>query len=341
MTGTTKVALIGAGYWGPNFLRVASETENVEMKWCCDLDEQKLKLIKARSPAIKTTTSYREILDDSEVDAIILATPAKTHYKIAKDCLEKGKNILVEKPLTYSSAECEELIKIAEKHKKVLMVGHTFEYNTAVQKLKSLIDTGEVGEPYYLYSTRVNLGRIQEDINAMWSLAPHDVSMLIYLMGTMPESVIAVGEAYVQKDIEDVVFMTLKFPKKVIAQVHVSWLDPTKIRKLTLVGSEKMAVFDDVDNEAKLKIYDKGVSKINLNNVYGQYMLKLRAGEIRVPNLPMTEPLKNEFCHFIDCIRSNKKPISDGNSGLRVVKVLEAAQKSLKGGNAEVTIKRE
>jgi len=333
-----KIGLIGAGYWGPNFARIASNSATSELAWCSDLSDKNLDSMKKNYPSVKITKDYNDILNDKEVDAVIVATPAETHYKVAKDCLLAGKHVLIEKPMSYSTQECVELVEIAEKSGKKIMVGHTFEYNSAVRKIKEYIDKNELGDIYYIYLTRVNLGRIREDVNAMWNLAPHDVSMLIYFLG-MPLKVNAFGYSFIQKDIEDVVFMVLEFPNNVIAKIHVSWLDPSKIREMTLVGSKKMIVFDDMDNESKLRIYDKGVTKqLGDNNAYGQYQIKLRAGDIILPKIDMKEPLKEEYEHFIECVRDGKESISNGKVGLNVVKVLEAAQKSIKNNGMSVQI---
>ncbi|MBN2454242.1 Gfo/Idh/MocA family oxidoreductase [Candidatus Woesearchaeota archaeon] len=325
-----RTAVIGCGYWGPNLARHADQAENSQLKWCIDLDEARLKEMKAKYRNAQVSNDYREALKDKDVNAFVIATPASTHYKVAKEALENGKHVLVEKPMAYSSKECDELIKTAKKSGSTLMVGHTFEYNVAVEQLRKYMEENMLGEPYYAYSTRVNLGRIRWDVNAMWNLAPHDISILRFLLGKNPLKVRAIGQAYVQEGIEDVAFLTMEFPKEVMCQVHVSWLDPGKIRKMTLVGEKKMAVFDDLDNEAPLKIYDKGVTKVSGEKVYGQYQLKLRAGDILIPNLKRTEPLKNEYDHFVKCIETGSEPRSGGKSGLEVVKVLEAAQKSIK-----------
>lgn len=326
----TKTAVIGCGYWGPNLVRIAAQTEGSQLGWCIDLDDERLKEMRSQFGSTYVSKDYKEALNDPTVDAVVIATPASSHYKIANEALESGKHVLVEKPMAYTSNECKELISAAKKYGKTLMVGHTFEYNVAVEQLKKYIEENALGDIYYAYSTRVNLGRIRWDVNAMWNLAPHDISMLIYLFGKNPISVRAIGKAYVQEGIEDVAFMTLEFPKNVLCQVHVSWLDPGKIRRMTLVGDKKMAVFDDLDNEAPLKIYDKGVTKVSGDNVFGQYQLKLRAGDILIPNLKHTEPLRNEYEHFLQCIKTGAEPRSGGQSGLDVVKVLEAAQKSMK-----------
>ncbi|MBN1157299.1 Gfo/Idh/MocA family oxidoreductase [Candidatus Woesearchaeota archaeon] len=333
-----NIGLIGAGYWGKNYIKLIKNSQASVFSWCSDLDEKNLSNVKNECSSVKLTKDYREMLDDPGLDAVIVATPAASHYLIAKECLMAGKHALVEKPLAFTSKECEELLDVAKQNSVILAVGHTFVYNPAVIALKKFISEGAVGKLYYIYSTRVNLGIIREDLNAMWNLAPHDISILLYLLGKMPETVIAVGNSYLQKNIEDIVFINLQFPGNVSAQIHVSWLDPTKIRKLTVVGSKKMIVFDDIDNEARLKIYDKGISRIPLENAFGEYQLKLRAGDILIPKIDMSEPLKNEYADFIQSILGGREPVASGISGLDVVRVLEAAQQSLKNGGMKVRL---
>jgi len=284
----------------------------------------------------RTSTDYLDLLD-SQIDAVAIATPPRTHHQIAKDALLHDKHALVEKPLAMSSSEAEELIDIAQQHDKVLMVGHTFEYNPAVWKIKDLISTGEIGEVYYVYSNRVNLGRVQSDINALWSIAPHDISILLYLLETLPVEVSARGASYLNQDVEDVVFVTLAFPHNIMAHIQASWLDPSKVRQMTIVGSKKMIVYDDVASEGKIRIYDKGVYRKG-EDIYGEFQYKLHSGDIHIPKIDMSEPLRNECAHFIECIREGKRPRTDGKSGLRVVRVLEAADHSLRSGGNVVRL---
>lgn len=333
-----NIAVVGCGYWGPNLIRNLYSIENLQLT-VCDLNKERVAKIKSSYPTIKTSYDIDEILWDNEITAVVISTPAKTHYELAKRCLLKGKNVLVEKPLAFTTKEAEELVGLSKKNGKVLMVGHTFEYNPAVIKLKEYIDTGELGKVYYAYSSRLNLGQIREDVNAMWNLAPHDISILIYLFGSLPKRVRAVGNAFIQNGIEDVVFVTLEFPREIMAHIHVSWLDPSKTRKVTVVGDKKMVVYDDVDNEARLKIYDKGITKSPHNEVFGEYFLKLRSGDIYIPRIDLQEPLKIEVSHFVECVKENKTPKTDGENGLRVIKTLEAAQYSLKNDGVFVDLK--
>lgn len=330
-----KIGVIGCGYWGPNLIRNFSSLKNCTVKWCTDLDKMKLDRLKKIYPNIEISTDYKDILEDGDVDAVAIATPASSHYAIARDTLKAGKHLLIEKPFVLNSAEGEEIINEAKKKKCVLMIGHTFEYNPAVRKVKELVSSGFIGELYYLYSTRVNLGIIRDDINALWNLTPHDISIFIYVTGLKPNKVRAMGSSYLRRDIEDTVFMTLDFPNNVSGHIHGSWLDPGKVRKMTVVGSKKMVIYDDLDKESKVKIYDKGVSVKNDE----AFRLAYRYGDINIPLVDSTEPLKMEASHFLECIEKNKTPLSDGESGLRVVKVLEAAQESMKNDGIPVEIK--
>mgnify|MGYP005843985923 FL=1 len=258
-----------------------------------------------------------------------MATPAHTHYAVARAALESGKHVLVEKPLTTDVREGERLIELAQERGLTLMVGHVFEYIPAVWKIKELLDAGELGQVYYAYSTRVNLGRLQKTLNALWSIAPHDISILIYLLGSVPEEVSARGGTYLDAGIEDVVFVHLQFPGGIVAHVHASWLDPCKVRRMTLVGSKKMVLYDDVDSEGKIRVYDKGVLRVGNGPIFGEFHYKVHSGDIWVPRIEASEPLRNECAHFIECVAEGKQPRTDGRNGLRVVRVLEAAQRSL------------
>lgn len=333
-----NIAVIGLGYWGPNLARSFDKLADSNLYVCCDLDNGNLDVIKANYPGTKFSQDFNEIVGDPKVDAVVIATSAKTHYELAKKALLQGKHVYVEKPLTLNVAEAERLVELASQRDKRLMVGHLLEYHPAVEKLKELTDNGELGNIYYLYSQRVNLGKIRQDENALWSLGPHDISVILYLLGMEPFNVSARGNAYLQNKIDDVVFVNLYFPNQVIAQLHLSWLDPHKIRKLTIVGSEKMVVFDDMESEEKVKIYDKGVTRKNKYFVSYDEFLTLRFGDVLIPHIAMTEPLSRECQHFLSCIKENKTPRSDGIDGLRVVKVLGAAQESLERGGEPVKI---
>jgi len=323
-----NVAVVGAGAWGKNLVRNFAETNKARLAYCCDLDEEKLRRIKHRYPDVRVTDSFEEVLGDGSIDAVVIATNAPFHYEMAKQSLLSGKHTYVEKPLTLESRQAEELVRLSEEKNLKLMVGHLMLHHPAVIRLKEIIDSGELGDIYYIYAQRLNLGIVRKDENAWWSLAPHDISMALYLFNDDPVDVSARGECWLQGGIEDTVFANLRFPNRKMAQIHVSWLDPNKVRRLTVVGSKKMVVFDDVEPAEKLRIYDKGAD-VNLEyHSYGDY-ITLRSGDILIPRISMTEPLKIECEHFIDCIERDEKPRTDGRDGLRVVRVLEAGSKSL------------
>ena len=333
------VGVAGAGYWGPNLIRNFYQLPSAELTWCCDLDEAQLSRMRGFYPGIRTTTAYEDLLQDPELEAVVIAVPAREHYQMAHQALLAGKHVLVEKPLAMSSAEARDLIQIAEDQGLVLMVGHVFEYNPAVLLIKRLLQGGTIGDLYYVYSNRVNLGRVQSDINALWSIAPHDISILLFLMETMPETVSTRGGRYLSGHVEDVVFVTMTFPGNVLAHTQASWLDPSKVRRMTLVGSEKMIVYDDIADEGKVKIYDKGVYRKS-NDIYGEFQHKVHSGDIYIPKIEMIEPLRNECAHFVECIQDGITPRTDGHNGLRVVQVLETAQRSLDEGGSVVYAKQ-
>jgi len=342
-TNPVRIAQIGCGYWGINLLRCFQQIAGVLVVGVAELRQERITYLNDKYPTVPTTSDYRELLDNT-VDAVVIATPPVTHYALAKECLLHDKHVLVEKPLAMRADDAADLVEIARMRGLVLMVGHTFEYNAAVRALRNYVANGEIGEVYYLYMSRLNLGRVQSDINAMWSLAPHDVSILMYVLRQQPVTVSARGISLLQPGIEDVVFMLLEFPNSVYAHIHVSWLDPNKVRQLTIVGSKKMIVYDDVSPDAKIRIYDKGVTRNNVSqslgdyDSFGKFQLTLRAGDVVIPHLDFPEPLQVECDHFVDCIRNGETPLSDGQSGLRVVKVLEAAQRSLSAGGRKEEI---
>jgi predicted dehydrogenase len=333
-----SVGLIGYGYWGPNLARNFHQLPESTLAACCDTDPERLEVVRRLYPQVRTTTRVEDLWADPSLDAVAIATPVRTHYALARAALEAGKHVLVEKPITASSAEAEDLIALAERQGRVLMVGHTFEYNPAVWKIKELLQAGELGQIYYAYSTRVNLGRLQRDLNALWSIAPHDISILIYLLEAMPREVSARGGTYLDAGIEDVVFVDLEFPGGVVAHIHASWLDPCKVRRMTLVGSKKMVLYDDVDSEGKIRVYDKGVLRVGNGQIFGEFHYRVRSGDIWIPRIEASEPLRNECAHFVECILQGKRPHTDGANGLRVVRVLEAAQRSLERRGAPVPV---
>lgn len=343
-----KLGIIGCGYWGPNLVRNFNNIDNAEMLFCADKDESRLNHIKSLYPRISVTRNYNDILESKDVDAVVIATPIETHYKIAKDALNANKHVLVEKPITKSSEEATDLIRSAEKNGKVLMVDHTFEYSPYVRKIKEIIDKNELGQIFTIDMIRVNLGLFQEKVNVIFDLAPHDISMLLYYLGELPLYARAIGMSYIRKGIEDDAHINFEFKNKIMANIHVSWLDPCKIRRTTIVGNKKMLVFDDTASEEKIKIYDKGVAiqenslpKQPYYDTYEQWVLTYRSGDIYTPKIDNKEPLSVMANHFIDSIENNKKPLTDGYSGLRVVKVLEAAQHSLKQDGKKVMVEND
>ncbi len=332
-----KLGLIGLGTWGKNLLRNFSNLPDCEVLICCDQEKEQLKKIKDIYPDYRYVQNYKEVLEDKNIDAVVIATPPESHFKIAYQAITYEKDVFVEKPMVLKVDEGEKLVRLAQDKERILMVGHIMEYHSAVLKLKEFVKNGELGDIYYLYATRVNLGKVRDIENALWSFAPHDISMILYLLTKEPKTVTATGQCYLQKKrgIEDVAFLTLHFDDGVMAHIHVSWLDPHKERKLTIVGNKKMAVFDDMRSAEKIWIYDKGVETKLDYNTYGEY-LSLRFGDILIPKIDSAEPLKAECQHFLQCVKDRNTPRSDGEDGLRVLKVLDAAQRSLqKGGTPE------
>jgi len=334
-----KIGVIGCGYWGPKLARNFHELPESELAWGCDLCQERLDHIKRLYPQVRTTREYREVLA-SDADAVVIATPVSTHHFLVLEALRAGKHVLVEKPIAANVQEAEEILVEGERQDRVVMVGHTFEYNPAVEMMKAIVSSGELGEIYYINGTRVNLGLFQPDINVVWDLAPHDVSILLFVLGMDPERVSARGGVYVQrnKGIHDVAYLTFYFPNGVLADVRVSWLDPCKIRRYTVVGSEKMLVYDDIEPEHKIVVYDKGVEVPPYSDTEEEFHLSYRYGEAVPYPVKWAEPLKEESQHFLDCIREGKEPRSSGRVGLKVVKVLEAAQRSLLNGGMREAI---
>lgn len=334
-----RVALIGYGYWGPNLARNFHQLGDTELAYVVDTDAAALAKA-ALLYGCRTSQHLEEVLADPAVDAVVVATPARTHYTVARAALEAGKHVLVEKPLTMDVEEGKVLNALARARGLTLMVGHVFEFNPAVRYIRQAIEQDELGEIYYLYSRRVNLGRVQSDVNALWSIAPHDISIAIYLLGQMPEAVRCQGASCLNGQVEDVIFLTIFFPNNLLCHVHASWLDPSKTREMTVVGSRKMIVYDDVSAEGKVRVYDKGAFRKG-DVTYGDFQYKLHSGDILIPRLDMREPLQEECAHFAACIQSGAQPITDGENGLRVLRVLAAAQQSLELGGEKVALDSE
>ncbi len=327
---TVTVAQIGCGYWGPNLLRNLVSNKRCKMKMLVDLSDQRRDFVNGLYPAIKVSKDYNDIFNDSEIEAVVIATPVATHFELAMKALESGEHILVEKPMARTVDEVERIGALAKQHKLVAMVGHTFLYNSAVRYLKKLIDSGELGAVRYIYSQRLNLGRIRSDVDALWNFAPHDISIIQYLLDNpLPVSVSRHGMSYVQEGIDDVVFMNISYPDKVMANIHVSWLDPHRVRKITVVGSKKMVVYDDTA-ENKIAIYDKGIEPRavlgeNMDFDKGEFFdFVHRSGDVLMPQINYEEPLKVEINHFIDCIQSGAECLTDVSHALKVVKILSS-----------------
>jgi predicted dehydrogenase len=332
-----RVAVVGAGYWGPNFIRVIEELGDSELVAVCDKDPAKLEKVKNQYPMVNITEDFDALVGRDDLDAVIVATGSEAHYPVATTCLEKGKHVLVEKPISLKSEDAAGLVSLARDRDRVLLVGHLLRYHSGVIKLKEYIDNTTLGDLLYVYTTRVNLGKVRKEENAMWSFATHDIYVVMYLVGADPIAVTATGQSYVRKGVHDVVFLTLHFPGDVMAHLHVSWLDPHKIRKTTVVGDKKMAVLDDTAATEKLRIYDKG---IDFTPSYGDYgeSLSIRIGDISIPKLDMKEPLKVECQHFLDCITKGAEPLTGGEQGHKVIQILEAADQSLREDSRAVPI---
>ena len=326
-----NVAQIGVGYWGPNLLRNLVSNNDCEVKTVVDYSGNRRKFVRDLYPRIDTTDQINEVLNDSQIDAVIIATPVATHFDLSMKALDAGKHILVEKPMATTVNEVRQIGKLADKKKLIAMVGHTFLFNSAVRFVKELIDDGELGDVRYIYSQRVNLGRIRNDVDALWNLAPHDISIIQYWLDDPdPVHVARNGMDYVQEGIDDVVFMNIVYPDNIMANIHVSWLDPHKIRKMTIVGSKKMVVYDDIA-ENKITIYDKGIDRMA---ILGEHMdfdnpntfsFNHRSGDVVMPKIKWIEPLKTEIAHFVDCIQNGTDCITDSTHAAKVVHILERA----------------
>jgi predicted dehydrogenase len=336
-----RIGMIGVGYWGPNLIRNFSELDDAQVVACSDLSEERLNKIAKRYPGVKCTTDFEELLRDPNVDAVVIATPVSTHYPIAKAALEHGKHVMIEKPLADSAFRSLDLVERAKAAGKVLMVDHTFIYTSAVRKMRDLIESGELGDILYFDSIRVNLGLFQKDINVIWDLAPHDLSIMDYLLRAEPIAVSAIGASHAGNNIANIAYMTLRFPNNVIAHFHVNWLAPVKIRQTLLGCSKKMVIYDDVEPTDKIRVYDKGITVNGANGSSEkryQAMVGYRTGDVLIPKIDTTEALQRVAQEFVSSIIENRAPLTDGVSGYRVVRILEAAQQSLEANGREVLL---
>lgn len=335
MADSVSVGVVGLNYWGPNLARNFDRLERARLTWCCDLDTE---LLDRHRPAFKSarfTTDLDDLLGDPDLDAVVIATPVPTHAQLALKVLEADKHVFVEKPLALTAEDARAVAELGAARDRVVMVDHLLVHHPAVQAVKDLVANGTLGDIFYMYGNRQNLGIVRPDENALWSLGPHDISVMLFLAGEDPIEAAASGESYLQPGIEDVVFGRVRFASGVIGHLHLSWLDPHKIRRMTVIGSDKMVVFDDMETERKVTIYDKG--PLARPESYGEY-IQVRSGDIHIPKVPNMEPLRVVCDHFVECVANRSAPLSDGWAGLRVVEVLEAMTASLANGGEPVAL---
>ena len=332
------MAVVGCGYWGPNLIRNFSSLSDCRIKYACDADASRLNHMKALYPHIEMVSDFEAVVRDPDVQAVAIATPVCSHYSMAKACLENGKHVFIEKPMAASTENCRDLIRTAEERDLQVMVGHTFIFSPSVRKIKEIIDRGALGEILYVSARRLNLGLFQKDINVTWDLAPHDLSIILYLLGQVPISVNCQGQAHLNAGIEDVTVMTLNFGKGKLAIIQSSWLDPNKVRDMTFVGSRRMLVYNDLEPNEKIKIFDKRVETPPYYDTFAEFHYSYHYGDVYSPYLKMHEPLKLECQNFIESILHGAPCESDGHYGLQVVRILEGASRSLKAGGAQVEL---
>jgi len=333
------VGVVGFGYWGPNLVRNFKSLPNCTLKVVCDLNAERLQHMRSLYPDVAGVKDFEELISDPDLDAIVVASPVKYHHPLAKASLLAGKHTLIEKPMAASSAECEELIEIADRNGLILMVGHTFLYSSAVHKIVELIQTGKIGEIRYINSRRLNLGLFQKDINVAWDLAPHDISIILHILGAEPLVVNGQGNAHVTRGIEDVTNISLTFPNKRFATIQSSWLEPRKVREMTIVGSRRMIVYDDLQANEKIRLYDTRVDRPPHNDTFAEFHYSYHYGDSFIPHIKQEEPLKAQCQHFLDCIRSGNTPLTNGREGLKLVRILEAVSTSIKEEGAPVRFK--
>lgn len=332
-----KIGIIGLGYWGPNLVRNFANVANCKVAMVCDLRDERLEIIQRANPSVVTTKQVDDIFNNTDIDAVVIATPVFTHFDLAKKAIEKGKHVLLEKPMTDTVAHAEELIELAQKHGKILMVDHTFLYNSAVKKIKELVDGGDVGRVKYFDSTRINLGLIQQDVNVLWDLAPHDISILNHIIAETPYSVQAMGISHIHNGIENIAYLTVNYGSDTIAHFNCSWSSPVKIRMMLIGGDKKMIVYNDMEPAEKIKVYDTGYD-VTSDEDKAQMMIAYRTGDIYVPKLSSSESLYGMAMDFVSAITTGKDPVSDWRSGLWSIKILEASQKSIKNKGTEIVL---
>jgi len=332
------IAVVGCGYWGPNLIRNFSALSDCQVKMICDAQEKRLTHVKKLYPGVESTTEFERLITNEEVEAIVISTPVYTHYEMAKRSLMAGKHTMIEKPMASSAAECQELVDLARERNLILMVGHTFIYTSVVRKIKEIVDSGDLGELMYISSRRLNLGLFQSDINVAWDLAPHDLSIILYILGKDPVSVHCQGKAHIKPDVEDVTNMTLDFSNGAFSTIQSSWLDPNKIREMTFVGSRRMLLYNDLEPLEKIKIYDKRVETPPHYDTFAEFQFSYHYGDVYSPYVKQAEPLRTECQHFLDCVKTGEKPITSGIEGLQVVQILEASTESLRNDGNRVPI---
>ncbi len=338
MNHPLKVGVVGCGYWGPNLIRNFRALSDCQLKLICDLSEPRLKHMRSLYPEVEATQDFNQMLNGAGLDAVVIATSVKFHHAMAKASLEAGKHTFIEKPMASSSAQCEELVELARKNGLILMIGHTFLYSPAVRKIKEIVDRGDIGEIRYISARRLNLGLFQKDINVAWDLAPHDISIILHIFDELPFSVNCRGSAHVTPGIEDVTSMCLTFRRDRSAIVQSSWLDPRKIREMTIVGSKRMIVYDDVAPLEKIRIFDARVETPPHYDTFAEFHYAYHYGDVYAPYIKQEEPLRTECQHFLDCIKSGSRPISNGEQGLQLVRILEASSQSLKQNGSPVDL---
>jgi predicted dehydrogenase len=332
------IAVIGYGYWGPNLARNFAETEGASLAMVCDADPRRLALAQKRFPSLAVGSDFDEALRSPDVNAVAIATPVHTHYELAKRAIKAGKHVLVEKPLTSRVDHAEELVALAEKNGVVLMVDHVFVYSPPVLKMKELVEQGKLGKLFFIDSVRINLGLFQHDVNVIWDLAPHDLSIVDFLVGRLPVSLSAFGSTHANSDIEDVAYLNLDYGDGLIATFHVNWLSPVKVRQMIIGGSERGLIYNDLQVDEKIKVYDRGIDVGSDPTQRHKALISYRSGDIWSPNLATREPLSRMTENFVTCIKTGGQPVSDGKSGLRIVKILDAAQRSIKSQIGRVNI---